>query len=112
MKRAAKAASLSHFTAETCLLPFFAPAVKTSDARKSMKRLVAGGGFVPQSLIDSVQLTDSTMVRNAKKGHKGKFFIQFSFSFLISSQELACCPLLRRSFRDGYRRERTAHTRL
>jgi len=48
------------------------------------------------------------MVRNAKKGHKGKFFIQFSFSFLISSQELACCPLLRRSFRDGYRRERAA----
>ncbi len=47
MKRAAKAASLSHFTAETCLLPFFAPAVKTSDARKSMKRLVAGGGFEP-----------------------------------------------------------------
>jgi hypothetical protein len=40
-----------------------------------------GGGFVPQSLIDSVQLTDSTMVRNAKKGHKGKFIIQFSFSF-------------------------------
>jgi hypothetical protein len=33
-----------------------------------------------QSLIDSVQLTDSTMVRNAKKGHKGNFFIQFSFS--------------------------------
>jgi hypothetical protein len=69
--------------------------------------LVAGGGFVPQSLIDSVQLTDSTMVRNAKKGYKGKFVIQFSFSFLISSQELACCPLLRRSFRDGYRREST-----
>jgi hypothetical protein len=41
--------------------------------------MVAGGGFVPQSLIDRVQLTDSTMVRNAKKGHKGKFFIQFSF---------------------------------
>ena len=43
--------------------------------------LVAGGGFVPQSLIDSVQLTDSTMVRNAKKGDKGDLFIQFSFSF-------------------------------
>ena len=30
-----------------------------------MIALVAGGGFVPQSLIDSVQLIDSTMVRNA-----------------------------------------------
>jgi hypothetical protein len=47
MKRAAKAASLSHFTAEACLLPLFAPAVKTSDARNSMKGLVAGGGFEP-----------------------------------------------------------------
>ena len=43
--------------------------------------MVAGSGSVPQSLIDSVQLADSTMVRNARKGHKGKFFIQFSFSF-------------------------------
>jgi hypothetical protein len=43
--------------------------------------LVAGGGFVPQSLIDSMQLTDSTMVRNAKKGEKGDLFIRFSFSF-------------------------------
>src|SRR6266446_7262430 len=43
--------------------------------------LVAGGGFVPQSPIDSVQLADSTMVRNAKKGHKGNLLIQFSFSF-------------------------------
>ncbi len=44
-------------------------------------RLVAGGGFVPQSLIDSSELIDSTIVRNAKKGQKGNFFIQFSFSF-------------------------------
>jgi hypothetical protein len=43
--------------------------------------LVAEGGFVPQSLIDSSELTDSTIVRNAKNGDKGKFFIQFSFSF-------------------------------
>ncbi len=43
--------------------------------------MVAGGGFVPQSLIDSSELTDSTIVRNAKKGQKGNFFIQFSFSF-------------------------------
>jgi hypothetical protein len=42
---------------------------------------VAGGGFVPQSVIDSSELTDSTIVRNAKKGQKGNFFIQFSFSF-------------------------------
>ena len=40
-----------------------------------------GGGFVPQLLIDSSGLTDSTIVRIAKNGHKGKFFIQFSFSF-------------------------------
>ena len=45
------------------------------------------GGFVPQSPIDSVQLADSTMVRNAKKGHKGNFFIHFSFSFLV----VQCC---------------------
>jgi len=45
-----------------------------------------GGGFVPQSLIDSVQLTDSTMVANAKNGHKGKLFIQFSFSFVFSHE--------------------------
>ena len=43
--------------------------------------LVAEGGFVPQSLTDSLELTDSTMVRNAKNGYKGNFFIQFSFSF-------------------------------
>jgi len=43
--------------------------------------MVAGGGFVPQSLIHSVQLTDSTMVRNAEKGDKGELFIQSSFSF-------------------------------
>lgn len=42
--------------------------------------MVAGGGFVPQALIDSVQLADSTMDRNAKKGRIGKLFIQFSFS--------------------------------
>jgi hypothetical protein len=47
MKRAARAVALSHFTAEAGLLPFFAPAVKTSDARNSMKGLVAGGGFEP-----------------------------------------------------------------
>jgi len=45
-----------------------------------MIALVAGGGFVPQSLTDSLELTDSTMVRNAKNGYKGNFFIQFSFS--------------------------------
>jgi hypothetical protein len=44
-----------------------------------------------------VQLADSTMVRNAEKGHKGKSFIQFSFSFLLSSRVLACCLVLRRS---------------
>ena len=43
MKRAARTVVLSHFTAEAGLLPFFAPAVKTSDARNSMKDLVAGG---------------------------------------------------------------------
>jgi len=47
MKRAARAVVLSHFTAEAGLLPFFALAVKTSDARKPMKSLVAGGGFEP-----------------------------------------------------------------
>lgn len=56
--------------------------------------LVAGGGFVPQSLTDSLELTDSTMVRNAKNGHKGNFFIQFSFtSFFRRSR--------RRSLRKG-----------
>jgi hypothetical protein len=50
------------------------------DARNSLKDLVAGGGFVPQSYIDSVQLADFTIVPNAKKGYKGKSFIQFSFS--------------------------------
>ena len=43
----ARAVVLSHFTGEAGLLPFFAPAVKTSDARNSMKDLVAGGGFEP-----------------------------------------------------------------
>jgi len=42
--------------------------------------MVAGGGFVPQAPIDSAEIIDSTMVRNAKNGYKGKFFIQFSFS--------------------------------
>jgi hypothetical protein len=42
--------------------------------------MVAGGGFVPQSLTDSSELADSTMVRNAEKGYKGMSFIQFSFS--------------------------------
>ena len=46
-----------------------------------MIALVAGGGFVPQSPTDSLELTDSTMVRNAENGYKGNFFIQFSFSF-------------------------------
>ena len=56
--------------------------------------MVAGGGFVPQSLTDSSELTDSTMVRNAKNGHKGNFFIQFSFtSFFRRSR--------RRSLRKG-----------
>src|SRR5580700_4916465 len=55
------------------------------NSRKLMIPLVAGGGFVPQSLVDSVQLTDSTMVRNAKKGYKGEFFILFSFSSLVLS---------------------------
>jgi hypothetical protein len=48
-----------------------------------MKTLVAGGGFAPQSRIDSSELVDSTMVRNFKNGHKGKLFIQFfSASFV------------------------------
>jgi hypothetical protein len=46
-----------------------------------LTRSGCGGGFVPQSLTDSLELTDSTMVRNAKNGYKGNFFIQFSFSF-------------------------------
>jgi hypothetical protein len=54
-------------------------------AHKCLRNLVAEGGFVPQSLVDSVQLTDSTMVRNAKKGYKGEFFILFSFSSLVLS---------------------------
>jgi hypothetical protein len=52
-------------------------------ARKSLMELVAGGGFVPQSPTDSLELTDSTMVRNVKNGHKAKSFIQFSFSFRV-----------------------------
>jgi hypothetical protein len=48
---------------------------------KAKRILVAGGGFVPQSPTDSLELTDSTMVRIAKNGYKGNFFIQFSFSF-------------------------------
>ena len=42
MKRAARAAVLSHFTAEAGVLPFFAPAVKTSDARSPMKIWLRG----------------------------------------------------------------------
>jgi hypothetical protein len=58
--------------------------------------LVAGGGFVPQSLIDSVQLTDSTMVRNAKKGDKGELFIQFSFSVWFRRFKPAPAPTAHR----------------
>ena len=57
--------------------------------------LVAGGGFVPQSVIDSSELIDSTIVRNAKNGHKGKLFIQFSFSssgFVIPSSTVLFRP--------------------
>ena len=39
------------------------------------------GGICSQPLIGFSEFTDSTMVRNAKNGYKGKFFIQFSFSF-------------------------------
>jgi len=44
--------------------------------------MVAGGGFVPQSLVDSSELADFMMVGNAEKGHKGNLLIQFSFRFL------------------------------
>jgi hypothetical protein len=54
--------------------------LKPDSRRQKVKGLAAEGGFVPQSYIDSVQLTDSTIVPNAKKGYKGKSFIQFSFS--------------------------------
>jgi hypothetical protein len=47
MKRASRAVVLLHFTVEAGVVPFFAPAVKTSDARNSMMELVAGGGFEP-----------------------------------------------------------------
>jgi len=63
------------------LLDHSRPQAKIQIPRNCMIALVAGGGFVPQSLTDSSELVDSTMVRNAEKGHKGKFFIQFSFSF-------------------------------
>jgi hypothetical protein len=64
--------------------------------------LVAGGGFVPQPHVDSVQLAESTIVRNAKKGYKGKSFIQFSFNLRLSSFRTNSCldPLLRRSLRE------------
>ncbi len=55
--------------------------LKPDSRRQKVKGLAAEGGFVPQSHVDSVQLTDSTMVGNARKDHKGNFFIQFSFSF-------------------------------
>jgi hypothetical protein len=54
---------------------------------------VAGGGFVPQSLIDSSELADSTMVWNVKKGQKGDFFIQFSFSFFVSLFRRGSCRI-------------------
>jgi hypothetical protein len=54
--------------------------IRETCRKESRRGLVAGGGFVTQSYIDSVQLTDSTIVPNAKKGYKGKSFIQFSFS--------------------------------
>jgi len=62
-----------------------------------MIALVAGGGFVPQSVTDSSELTDSTMVRNVTKGEKGELFIQFSFSsspFVIRrvSRHFHVCP--------------------
>jgi hypothetical protein len=70
--------------------------------------LVAGGGFVPQPHVDSVQLAESTIVRNAKKGYKGKCFHQFSFNLRLSSFRTNSCldPLLRGSLREVYRRER------
>jgi hypothetical protein len=75
---------------------------KIQNSRKPMISLVAGGGFVPQSHIDSVQLTDSTIVRNAKKGYKGKSFIQFSFSSMLSSlQRILVCPPLHRFLQSG-----------
>jgi hypothetical protein len=66
------------------------------------EELVAGGGFVPQSCIDSVQLTDSTIVPNAKKGYKAKSFIQFSFSSWFHRSHKNSClgPLLHRSLRE------------
>jgi hypothetical protein len=65
---------------------------------------IATGGFVPQSYIDSVQLADSTIVPNAKKGYKGKSFIQFSFSlcFRRSTRILAAAGPL--GFRNASRR--------
>lgn len=36
--------------------------------RESLMKLAAGGGFVPQSLIDSSEVTDPMMVVNAEKG--------------------------------------------
>jgi len=41
----------------------------------------------PQSLTDSSEPADSTMVRNVKKGEEGDFFIQFSFSFSFRCSE-------------------------
>ena len=94
------------------VMDHFTPQSKIQIPRNLMIALVAGGGFVPQSYIDSVQLTDSTIVPNAKKGYKGKSFIQFSFSscFHRSTRILSwahfCTVRLER-----YRCER-AHTRL
>ena len=53
--------------------------------------MVAGGGFVPQPLIDSSEVADSMMVVNAEKGQHGKFVIQFSFRFLLSSFQTRSC---------------------
>ena len=59
-------------------------AIKKPRKLRSLRvlELVAGGGFVPQPLIDSSELTDSTIVRNAKKGDKGNSIIQSSFSYV------------------------------
>jgi hypothetical protein len=43
MKRTVKALSLTQFTTRASLLPLFAPALNVSEARNSLKRLVAGG---------------------------------------------------------------------
>ena len=77
-----------------------------------MIALVAGGGFVPQSPTDSLELTDSTMVRNAKSGYKGNFFIQFSLSFLSLRRSIGFGHDLRAavdSYKGGFRTLEVAH---